>query len=157
MKSHSDREVTDLRINKGKLKDQILVVIIPMITVTILVGMLMYLSSKPPVYTISNGTLDISTIYGENVNIKEIQSVQLKNELPVIISKINGLDGFGSTRKGEFSSDIGNVTLYIDTTKPPFIYIKTPSELIILNNQSKSKTEALFNELNSDTKNEITN
>lgn len=121
------------------------------IIVALLVGISMYFSSKPPVYAISNGTLVISTQYGKNVNLLEIKSVQLKNDLPVIQSRINGL-GLGSIQKGKFSSDIGNVTLYIDTSKPPFIYIKTTSELIILNDQSKSKTEALFDELNSDIK-----
>ncbi|WP_088225764.1 hypothetical protein [Desulfosporosinus sp. FKB] len=86
------------------------------------------------------------------MKLADIQNIQLKNDLPVIKSKINGFDGVGSILKGEFSSDIGNVTLYVDTSKPPFIYIKTSSELIILNGQSKSKTETLFNELNSDIK-----
>lgn len=150
---NADNEVTDL-FNKGKsslLNIKTGIGIGLAIIVALLVGISMYFSSKPPVYSISNGTLVISTQFGENVNLLEVQSVQLKNDLPVIQSKINGL-GLGSIEKGKFSSDIGNVTLYIDTSKPPFIYIKTTSELIILNDQSKSETEALFDELNSDIK-----
>ncbi|ODA42282.1 hypothetical protein [Desulfosporosinus sp. BG] len=100
--------------------------------------------------TVSNAFC-IDKKVGHTVDLSEIKSVQLKADLPVIQSKINGL-GLGSIQKGKFSSDIGNVTLYIDTSKPPFIYIKTTSELIILNDQSESKTEALFDELNSDIK-----
>ena len=149
-----DNEETDSTIDKGKgsfLNNKTMIDIGFVIVVALIVGISMYFSSKPPVYSISNGTLVISTQYGKNVNLSEIQSVQLKNDLPLIQSKINGL-GLGSIQKGRFSSDIGNVTLYIDTSNPPFIYIKTTSELIILNDQSKSKTEALFNELNSDIK-----
>jgi hypothetical protein len=47
------------------------------IIVALLVGISMYFSSKPPVYAISNGTLVISTQYGKNVNVFEIESVQL--------------------------------------------------------------------------------
>ena len=150
LKSDSDNEVNDLTIDKEKgslLNNKAIIGIGFAIIVVSLVGISMYFSSKPPVYDISNGTLVISTQYGMNVNISEIKSIQLKNDLPVIQLKINGL-GLGSIQKGKFSSDIGNVILYIDTSKPPFIYIKTTSELIILNDQSKSKTEALFDELN---------
>jgi len=154
LKSNSDNEVTDLLINKGKsssINNKTMIGIVLAIIVALLVGISMYFSSKPPVYSISDGTLVISTQFGENVNLLDVQSVQLKNDLPVIQSKINGL-GLGAIEKGKFSSDIGKVTLYIDTSKPPFIYIKTTSELIILNDQSKLKTEALFDELNSDIK-----
>ncbi|MHB8127318.1 MAG: DUF3784 domain-containing protein [Desulfitobacteriaceae bacterium] len=149
-----DNEEADSIIKTGKsslLNKKTIISIGFMIIVALIVGISMYFSSKPPVYSISNGTLVISTQYGKNVNLSEIQNVQLKNDLPVIQSKINGL-GLGSIQKGKFSSDIGNVTFYIDTSKPPFIYMKTISELIILNDQSKSKTEALFTELNSNIK-----
>jgi len=154
LKPDSDNEETDLIIDREKgswFNIKTMIVIGFVIVVALIVGISMYFSSKPPVYSISNGTLVISTQFGENVNLSEIQSVQLKNDLPVIQSKINGL-GLGSIQKGKFSSGIGNVTLYIDSSKPPYIYIKTTSELIILNDQSNSKTEALFNELNSDIK-----
>jgi hypothetical protein len=154
LKPDSDNEETDLIIDKGKgsmLDNKSMIGIGFAIIVFLLVGVSMYFSSKPPVYTVSNGTLIISTQFGEKVNLSEIQSVQLKDDLPVIESKINGL-GLGSIQKGKFSSDIGNVTLYIDSSKPPFIYINTTSELIILNDQSKSKTEKFFNELNLDIK-----
>lgn len=154
LKLNPDNKVSDLITNKGKeslLNKKAMIGIGFAIIVVLLVGISMYFSSKPPIYAISNDTLVISTQYGQTINFAEIESVQLKNDLPVIQSKINGL-GLGSIEKGKFSSDIGNVTLYIDTSKPPFIYLKTTSELIILNDQSKSKTEALFDDLNSDIK-----
>jgi len=154
LKADYDNEETDLIIDKGKgslLNNKTMIGIGFAIIVFLLVGVSMYFSSKPPVYAISNGTLIISTQFGEKVNLSEIQSVQLKDDLPAIESKINGL-GLGPIKKGKFSSDIGNVTLYIDSSKPPFIYIKTTSELVILNDQSKSKTDTLFNELNLDIK-----
>ncbi|HZK53044.1 MAG TPA: DUF3784 domain-containing protein [Desulfosporosinus sp.] len=147
-----DDEETDSTIYKEKgsvLKNMIGIGL--GIVVVLIVGVSLYFSSKPPVYSINNGTLVISTLYGKNVNLSEIQDVQLKDDLPLIKLRLNGL-GLGSIQKGSFSSDIGNVTLYIDKSTPPFIYIKTTSELIILNDQSKAKTEALFNELDSDIK-----
>jgi hypothetical protein len=153
LKPDSNKEKNDSIIDREKsswLDIKTMIAIGSVIILALIVGISMYFSSKPPIYSVNNGTLVISTQFGKNVNLSDIQSIQLKNDLPVIKSRINGL-GLGSIQKGKFLSDIGNVTLYIDSSKPPFIYIKTTSELIIINDQSNSKTEALFTKLNSDT------
>jgi hypothetical protein len=36
------------------------------------------------------------------------------------------------------------VTVYIDTSKPPFIYLTTENGLIILNDRTAEKTQALY-------------
>jgi hypothetical protein len=108
-------------------------------------------SKKPPVYSVGNGNFTISTEFGETVKLSDIKSVQLKNDLPAIGTKLNGL-GIGTILKGKFSSKIGGVTLYVDTAKSPYIYITTTTEMIILNDQTKDKTQSLYEELNSDIK-----
>lgn len=126
----------------------VIITIVLTVLVAFAVGILLYSGSRPPIYSVSETTFDISSMYGKSIELEEIQSVQLKEDLPEIISKINGFNGVGTILKGRFSSDIGDVTLFIDSSKPPFIYIQTETEMIILNDQSGSKTEALYEELN---------
>ncbi|HWP95211.1 MAG TPA: hypothetical protein VN426_00015 [Syntrophomonadaceae bacterium] len=125
-----------------------IVVIIP----PIIIGLAMNNSTKPPVYSISGRTFSISTEFGKKVDLSNIKSVQLKNNPPKIGSKLNGL-GLGNTYKGEYSSDIGDITLYVNTDITQYVYIETTSGLIILNDQSVAKTQALYNELNMDINN----
>ena len=105
-------------------------------------------SKKPPVYTLDNGSFTISTDFGETVKLSDIKSVALKNDLPAIGTKLNGL-GVGSVLKGEFSTSAGDAMVYLDTSKPPFIYLTIASGLILLNDQTEAKTQALYEELNS--------
>lgn len=121
------------------------------VIVGIITAISMFYSSKPPVYSVNDGTFIISTEFGQKINLSDIKSVQVKNDLPANLSKVNGL-GLGTILKGKFTSNIGDVTVYIDSSIPPYIYINTTSGLIILNNQSKTKTQTLFSELNSNIK-----
>jgi hypothetical protein len=107
--------------------------------------------SKPTVYSINNDIFKISTAYGKSIKLSDIKSIQLKNDLPSNLSRVDGY-GFSTIVKGKCTSDIGNVTVYIDTSKPPYIYISTTSGLVILNDQSKLKTQSLYEKLNSDIK-----
>ena len=102
--------------------------------------------NRKPVYSIDNGVFRISSMYGQEISLSDISSVQLKDGLPSNLSRVNGY-GFGTTIKGKCKSDMGEVTVYIDTSKSPFIYIKTPSEWIILNDQTAEETESLYENL----------
>ena len=103
-------------------------------------------SARPTEYIIQNGTLQISTAFGESITLSDIEKVQLKNNMPTNISKDNGLD-LGTILKGEFEADSDKLHVYVDTTKPPFIYIYTKDGLTIANAQSKAETQALYKKL----------
>lgn len=128
------------------------IAIISFVALPIIIGLLMINMNKPPEYSISGETFYISTAFGQNVKLSDIESVQLKNELPQIGSKINGL-GIGSIYKGQFSSGIGVISLYVDTDIPQYVYVKTASKMIIFNYQSIEKTQDIFNKLNTEINN----
>lgn len=122
--------------------------IVLVVIVIILTGVLFYFSSKSAEYTISDGILNISGMYGEKVIINKISSLDLKETIPKILTKTDG-SGLGSMDKGYFKlKDIGEAKLFIDETKPPFIYIKTDSRTIILNCKESKKTKDLYLKLN---------
>ncbi len=104
---------------------------------------------RPPVYTISagDGTFTIDSMYGRVIDLADIQSVELEPELPDGLSRTNGYGGFGSALKGECRSAIGDVTVYVDKSEPPFIYLVTTDGTYILNAASGDQTQALYNEL----------
>ncbi len=152
----SGDEKLNMNIEKGPWqKNNNIIKMIIGICIVIIVGIIIAISinnsGKPPVYSINDGIFSISTEYGQKINLSDIKSVQLKDDLPANLSKVDGL-GLGTILKGKFTSNIGDVTVYIDTSEPPFIYINTTSGLIILNDQSRTKTQTLFDELNSDIK-----
>lgn len=121
----------------------ICIVVLPVI---LLVSITLYQASQPPVFTVNDSTLKISSAYGETISRNGIKSLQLKDSLPEKLSKTCGSD-FGSILKGKFNADGKEAEVYLDAAKPPFLYIETTDGLIILNDQSKAKTEALYHEL----------
>lgn len=125
-------------------------VIIAVIVVAVVIGLMVY-SNQPTAYSIKNGTFEISTMFGETINLSDINSVQLKSELPSVSERVNG-SAIGNMLKGEFSSNLGNVMLFIDSSINSYIYINTNAGFVIINDQSVSKTQDLYNELLSNIK-----
>jgi hypothetical protein len=120
-------------------------IIIAVVVAAAVIGSMIY-TNMPTVYSVKNGAFEISTMFGETINLSDINSVQLKSELPAISERINGA-AIGAVLKGEFSSNVGNVMLFIDSSIDSYIYINTNKGLVILNDQSVNKTQDLYNEL----------
>lgn len=120
--------------------------------VIVLVFVSLSTGSKMPSYTIQDETFTISGMSGENINLSDINSVELKSTLPGKIEKKSGFN-FNKILKGRFTSDIGEIKLFVDTSKAPFLYIKTEDEIIILNEKSKIETKKLYEELKAAVKN----
>lgn len=131
---------------KKKNTVAIIAVCVVALPVMLLVGITLYQSNQPPVFTVSGGTLQISSAYGENVSLSDIKSMELKDSLPKDLSKISGSD-FGSILKGKFRADGKEAEVYMDASKPPYLYIETSDGLVILNDATKAKTESLYNKI----------
>lgn len=139
----------DHNFEPAKKKNNIILIVVLGIFFTAIIGLVfleLSTGSKLPSYTIQGETFEISGMSGESINTSDIKSVEMKNNLPNNISKKSGFD-FNTILKGRFSSDIGEIKLYVDTAKPPFIYIKTKDEIIILNNKAKAETKKLYDKL----------
>lgn len=139
------------RNSEGKMKTQTKLIIGSIIAFLILctagVSVLVYFTAKPAEYTLENGVFKISGMYGQKVPVNEITGLELKETIPEIITRTNGSD-IGSKKKGHFKlKDIGSVKLFTDVSKPPFIYIKSNSDNIILNCEDGTKTRDLYERL----------
>ena len=114
---------------------------------TIGIGVLLYYSNKPPVYVIENDYFKIQGLYGEKIPFEEINEISLEDSLPKVISKNNG-SSLGVKKKGHFSLEsLGKAKLFLDTSKPPFIYLERNNKLVILNCDESEETEKLFHDL----------
>ena len=112
-------------------------------------GFIFY-GTRPPEFTVSNNQLEISGIHGIST---EIIEVKLYESIPKINRKTNGFN-YGSTLKGNFHLErIGACILFIESNEGPFIYLETENGIpIILNTESKNKTEELLENLKSEMK-----
>lgn len=110
-------------------------------------GRLIYFSSKPAEYTIQDGTLKISGEYGEEIKLSDIDDISIQDQIPEIQLRTNG-SALGSKLKGYFKiKGIGKAKLFVDTKKPPFIFINVKSGLRIVNTEEPSETEQLYDRL----------
>lgn len=108
-------------------------------------GILMYQGSKPTEYSVANGYLNIQGFYGERINFEDVTDISLKDTMPKVNYKSNGF-ALGSNKKGYFKLDeVGTAKLFIDDSKPPFIFVKTSSKLYILNYPIEEQTKELYN------------
>lgn len=111
------------------------------------VGVLLYLSAKPAEYSVKEDHLGISGLYGEDIEFKNINALTLEEQIPKILSKSNG-SSLGSKKKGYFRlEDVGKAKLFLESDRPPFIFIDTGSGLRIVNTGEKAQTEKLYTEL----------
>lgn len=110
-------------------------------------GVLLYHSAKPAEYTLENGVFKISGMYGQKISMNEISALDLKDTIPDIWGRTNG-STIGDMRKGHYKlKDMGSAKLFINVSKPPFIYIKGTSKPIILNYGDSTRTKELYGRL----------
>lgn len=111
------------------------------------VGMLLHFSSKSAEYFIQDGTMNIGGLYGEEIKLSDIISITIEEQIPEIQSKTNG-SALGSNKKGYFRlKDIGQAKLFVNTQKPPFIFINAKSGLLIINTNEPETTKKLYEKL----------
>lgn len=119
-------------------------VIACLLIIAVSVGILIYNSSQPPDYIVREDALKIAGLYGGEIKLLSIDSITIKEDIPDIVQKING-SALGNMMKGYFKlKDIGEVKLFINTQKPPFIFINQKSGLLIINSEERGETEKIY-------------
>lgn len=117
------------------------------LVVVSLVVIPLVLSSLPPSITLEEQKIIISGAYGLEVPVNEVNSVELRDEIPAIKSKSNGLN-VGPILKGDFMlQDLGRARLFIGSQTGPFIFIRTGQRPIIINYSSPEKTVETYSML----------
>ncbi len=111
------------------------------------VGFLVFRSAQPGVLAVTDGTLNISGMYGQQIPVSEMQKVELIDTLPRIERRTNG-SAVGSRLRGHFTMEgIGAVMLYLDKSQPPFIHIEAGTRKVYLNAATPEATRQLYGEI----------
>ena len=112
----------------------------------LIVAIVLILSFRPTRITVGEETVKISGMYGREIPIADIVSVELLDEMPPIAMRTNGSDT-GSQAKGHFRFSNGDKCMLFIHKKAPYIQLRTSTDLYYLNLSDKGKTVELFETL----------
>lgn len=106
------------------------------------------LQSRPPDVSIANGTFSVkSGFYRSSAPIGEIREVRLDETMPRILRRTNGFAA-GVQRRGHFLVDgLGKGQLFLESDKPPFVFIRLRNEFVFVAFADAARTRKLFDDL----------
>ena len=134
------------KLRKGAWKQFALPVGV-IVIILIFVAVLMFFSSQSTKVTFLDEGIQIHGIYGDVYTWESIEAVKLMEELPTIEMRTNG-SARGSNLKGHFRTrELGSVKLFVNTQKPPFIYLETDDGITIFNFNNTDETQEIFREI----------
>ncbi len=126
-----------------KTRVTLILTIALLVVITGGVIVLLNASSKPAGYTLESEVLKISGMYGKEIPLEKISKLQLKSTMPEITYKSNG-SGLGTMYKGHFElEEIEKAMLFVDTSRPPYVYFEYDGESYFINCASSAETEEL--------------
>ena len=113
----------------------------------VFVAVVFAMSSRPQEIRVGDESVKISGIYGRDIPISEIVSVNLLDEMPPIAMRTNGSDT-GKRAKGHFLLKNGEkCMIFIRYNMSPYIELRTTDNLYYLNCANKDETETLYQQL----------
>ncbi len=134
-----------MRINK----DQVLQYLFN-ITIVVLLVLVLYIGTKPPQVIISENYVRITGLYGVGMQIEDIDHLELRELLPRIRTRTNGMNLLGIARRGVYDlEELGKTRLISFSTAGPFVLMHMGDEWIVLNFKKPDETEALYRKLQS--------
>ncbi len=130
-------------------KDQVLQYLFN-ISIVVLLVLVLYIGIKPPQVMISENYVRITGSYGVEMQIEDIDRLELRELLPRIKTRTNGMNLLGIARRGIYDlEELGKTRLISFSTGGPFILMHTGDEWIVLNFKKPEETEALYRKLQS--------
>lgn len=90
---------------------------------------------------------EITGMYGDEWNLKEIKRIELMEEMPEVLARTNGV-GLPTLSKGHFKvKDYGKSLLFIQKGSSPYIYIELTNRKIFINDKDPEQTNRWYEEL----------
>lgn len=130
-----------------KSKWFVIFITVTMILTGVGVGLLLYFSDQPANIVIDEHQLSISGMYGEKIPFEAIEELALYEDLPKILMRSNG-SSLGTKKKGYFKLEgIEKAKLFLDTSKPPFIFLHYNDKILVFNCDDPEGTKALYKKL----------
>ena len=73
-----------------------------------------FFGTRPPHVTISENYIKISGFYGVELRMEDIEQLEIRESLPRIVTRTNGLDWFGIAKRGIYELEELGRTRLID-------------------------------------------
>ena len=110
----------------------------------VFVAVIVATSIRPQQITVGEEKVSISGMYGRDIPVSDIVSVELLEKLPSIKMRTNG-SSTGNYSKGHFMLENGEkCMLFVRHKMPPYIEIRTSDNLYYINGSSAEETLELF-------------
>ena len=117
-----------------------------LLVLILLLGMILYGKREMRV-NLTKSEFNLVGVYGLTIKYSDIKQLDTISSLPRVGLRTNGY-AFGKTLKGNFTLNDGTkVKLFITKERPPYILIKTESDILYINFRNPGKTVNLFNAL----------
>ncbi len=112
------------------------------------IGLLAYFEEQPPKVTVTDGFFKVrGVLYGEQFPLAEITEVSLCQRIPRILARTNGYAG-GRTLRGHFRlANLGDGQLFVRLGVPPYLFVRTQAEYVIVNFRDQARTQEVYEEL----------
>jgi hypothetical protein len=111
------------------------------------VAIMMLISSRPVGAVIGEEGLTIKGMYGDTYSWSEMENLQLLDQMPEVGMRTNGA-AIGNRLTGHFNlKDSGSAKLFVDISKPPFLYFESNGKSIIWNGKDSIETQTIYGEI----------
>ena len=128
-------------------RTRIITAAIVALTAALILGQV-YLYSQPPSVEVTNGVFAVSSgLYGTEIPLSNIQSVELMNTLPPIQSRTNGYSAGGILRGNFRLERWGAGKLFINRRATPYLVIRDANTFVVVNFDDAARTRELHERL----------
>lgn len=115
------------------------------LVILVAVVIIFFVGGRPAHVEVSSERVTISGMYGTEIPVHEITQLELRDALPRVISRTNGMDLFGTSRRGMFNmEELGRTRLFSFSSEGPYVVFKTAEEWVVINYKDTQETRSLF-------------
>ena len=114
----------------------------------VFVAVVIATSSRPQQITVGEEAVSISGMYGRDIPVSEIVSVELLEKMPSVKMRTNG-SSTSKYNKGHFLLSNGEKCMMFIRNEAPYIELRTTDNLYYLNGANEEETVKLYEQLKS--------
>lgn len=111
-------------------------------------GFAIYSGMQPPIVELTSESFSVRNgFYSTTVPLRQITTATLDGHIPRVGLKTNGFAA-GGVLRGTFRMDSwGSARLYVNLNRPPFVVIRGPDGIVVVNFQDPEETREMYTKL----------
>jgi len=107
-----------------------------------------YSGMQPPLVEVTPESFSVRNgLYGNTIPLRQITAATLDDRIPRVGLRTNGFAA-GGTLRGTFRMDSwGSARLYVNLNRPPFVVIRSPDGVVVVNFDDPERTREMYAQL----------